>query len=102
MSTRGERRPMMYMVIRRYEGADQLADALVARRPEVEALISGVPGFGSYQALRSGSTLVTITVAADQAGTQESSRRAAGWVQESVPGLDLTPVITEGEVILDF
>ena len=41
----------------------------------MKALISGVPGFVTYAAVRSGDGGVTVTVCEDKAGTDESSRR---------------------------
>jgi hypothetical protein len=44
----------------------------------------------------------TITICEDQAGTEESVRRAAEWVRQNVQGADSPPEITEGEVGLHF
>jgi hypothetical protein len=94
----------MYAVVRRYPGGSALADALVQRRQEVTDLLKGVPGFKMYHALRAADgTIATITLCDDQAGTQETSRRAAGWVRENLPNASFgPPEITEGEVFLDF
>lgn len=94
----------MYAVVRRYTGGGQLADALVQKRPEVEELLRGVPGFRAYYAVRSGDgTVATITVCDDQAGTSESSRRAADWVRQNLSGVSISPPeITEGEAVLNF
>ena len=37
-----------------------------------------------------------------QAGTEESSRRAAEWVKESVSATADPPAITEGDMVLEF
>ena len=50
----------------------------------MKALISGVPGFVSYAAVRGGVGGVTVTVCEDKAGTDESARRAADWVKENL------------------
>ncbi len=94
----------MYAVVRRYTGGGQLADALVQRRQEVEQILSGVPGFRAYYALRSGDgTVATVTVCDDQAGTQESTRRAADWVRQNMTGVSMSPPeVTEGETFLNF
>ena len=94
----------MYAVIRRYTGASQLADALVQHEAEVSSLLRGVPGFKAYYALRTAEGAVaTMTVCEDQAGTQESSRRAAEWVRGNLAGLSIgAPEITEGETFLSF
>ena len=95
----------MYAVVRRYTGGSQLADMLTQRSQEVTALLTGVPGFRAYYALRSGDgTVATITVCNDQAGTSESSRRAAEWVRQNMGGATTmsAPEITEGETFLNF
>ena len=93
----------MYVVVRRWRNAATLADALTSRSQEVEELLRGVPGFVAYYAVRHGAELTTITACDDQAGTQESTRRAGEWVKqhvsESPPG---APEIIEGETILQF
>ena len=94
----------MYAVVRQYPGASQLFDELARRQGEVEALIRGVPGFVAYTLVRSADGGgVTISVYEDQAGTAESSRRAAEWVRQNVPAAaGSPPEITEGEVLYQF
>jgi hypothetical protein len=94
----------MYAVVRRYADASALADALVQHLEEVRSILIGVPGFKAYHALRTeDGGVVTMTVCEDQAGTQESSRRAAEWVRGNLTGISLPPPeITEGEAFLSF
>jgi len=96
----------MYAVMRTYsgQGASELFDLLgqPEREDEVTALISGVPGFVSYAAVRDGDGGVTVTVCEDKAGTDESSRRAAEWVKENVNTTIDPPTITEGDTVLQF
>ena len=94
----------MYAVVRTYsgKGATELFDALGQREEDVRALISGVPGFVSYAAVRNGDGGVTVTVCDDKAGTDESSRRAAQWVAENVDAAADPPTITEGSTVLQF
>ena len=94
----------MYVVVRSYsgQGASELFDLLGQREADVKELISGVPGFVSYAAFRSGDGGVTVTICDDKAGTDESSKRAAGWVEENVTGTVDPPAITEGNTILEF
>lgn len=93
----------MHGVIRRYSNASALADGLASNEQEVRELLTTVPGFHHYSAIRAGDTVVTVTVCDDAAGTAESSRRARNWVQQNLAGTNVgTPEITEGEVILDF
>ncbi len=90
----------MHVVIRRWTNAAALADAMQQRAQEVTDLLRGVPGFVAYYAVRSGDELATVTVCEDQAGTQESSRRAAEWVRQNAPGAAVTPEVIEGEVFV--
>jgi hypothetical protein len=94
----------MYAVVRTYsgQGASELFDLLGQREEDVKALITGVPGFVNYAALRSGDGGLTVTVCEDKAGTDESSRRAAEWVKENVSSTVDPPAITEGETVLQF
>lgn len=94
----------MYAVVRTYsgQGASELLDLLGQWEEDVKALITGVPGFVSYAALRSGDGGVTVTVCEDKAGTDESSRRAAAWVKENVTETVNPPTITEGDTVLQF
>lgn len=95
----------MYLVVRSYSGAgaSELFDLLGERQDEVKDLISGVPGFISYAAARTGDdTGVTVTVCQDKAGTDESSRRAADWVKENVSTAGTVPTISEGTTVAQF
>ena len=76
----------MYAVVRTYsgQGASDLLDLLGQREEDVKALISGVPGFVTYAAVRNGDGGVTMTVCDDKAGADESSRRASEWVSENL------------------
>ncbi len=93
----------MHAVIRRYQGASTLNDLLAQRSQDVEQLLRDVPGFVAYYAIRDGDELATVTVCQDQAGTQESSRRAAEWVKQNLTGGSVgAPEITEGEAFIQF
>ncbi len=93
----------MHAVVRRYRGASALNDLLAQRTQEIEQLLRGVPGFVAYYAIGAGDDLATVTVCEDQAGTQESSRRAAEWVGQNFTGGSIgAPEITEGEAFIQF
>ncbi len=94
----------MHAVVRTYsgQGASELFDLLGQREEDVQALISGVPGFVSYAAVRSDDGGVTVTVCEDQAGADESSRRAAEWVKENLGATANPPAITQGDTVLHF
>ena len=95
---------MMYVVGRSYsgQGASELFNLLGQREEDVKELISGVPGFARYAAFRSGDGGMTVTICEDKEGTDESSKRAAGWVKENVTGTVDPPTITEGSTVLEF
>ena len=59
---------------------------------------------GSSRTLvRSGDGGTSITICEDRAGTEESSRRAADWVRQTVPAAaGNPPEISEGEVLYQF
>jgi hypothetical protein len=95
----------MYVAVRNYSGsgASELFDLLGEREADVKELISTVPGFVSYVAARTGDDSgVTVTVCEDEAGTDESSRRAADWVKENTAGNGNPPTINAGTPILQF
>ena len=94
----------MYVVVRSYsgEGASELFDLIEQREADVKELISGVPGFVSYAAFRSGDGGTTVTVCQDKAGTDESSQRAAAWVKDNATGAVSPPEVTEGSAFLEF
>ncbi len=94
----------MYMAIRSYsgEGASELFDTLAEREDDVKALISTVPGFASYEAVRNNGGGQTVTVCQDKTGTDESSRRAAEWVKENIGVTVDPPKVTEGGTVLHF
>jgi len=94
----------MHVVIRTYSGpgASAVFDALEQRKADVETLISGVPGFVNYAAVRTGDGWLTVTTCESKAGTDESSRRAAEFIKENVSAEVDPPEITEGDTVLQF
>ena len=91
-------------MIRSYsgQGATELFDLLGRREEDVRELIGGVPGFVTYAAFRTDQGGATVTICQDKAGTDESSRRAAGWVQENATTAVDPPTITEGSTVIQF
>jgi hypothetical protein len=94
----------VYVVIRNYsgQGATELFDLLGQREADVRELIGGVPGFVTYAAFRTDEGGATVTVCQDKEGTDESSRRAAAWVQENVTTSVDPPRVTEGSTVIQF
>ncbi|HEV8217541.1 MAG TPA: hypothetical protein VGP95_16945 [Gemmatimonadaceae bacterium] len=95
----------MHATIRRWNAAAPLIAEIERRTQEVENIVSSTPGFVAYHAVKSGDTLISMTVCQDKNGADEVNRRAAKWVRDNFPAdvaVGLTPEITEGEEFLSF
>jgi hypothetical protein len=94
----------MHVVVRSYfgQGASELFDLLEQREEDVKELISGVPGFVSYAAFRSNGGGMTVTACQDEAGTKESTKRAAEFVKENMTTAIDSPETHEGATVLQF
>jgi heme-degrading monooxygenase HmoA len=95
----------MHATIRRWNGASKLIAEMERRAQEVEDIISSTPGFVAYHAVKSGDTLISITVCQDKNGTDETTRRSAQWVRENLPAeasAGLSPEVIEGEEFFNF
>lgn len=92
-----------YAVIRRYVLAEGASMDELVRRVETGfvPIVSGVPGFVSYTLIvpATGPVHASISVFRDKAGADESTRRAASWVQANVSSLvQGPPEVTAGLV----
>ena len=92
----------MHVTMRYYTSASALGDAMAAKTDEVRDLITTVPGFISYYAIRNGDVVTSVTVCKDKAGTDETTKRAAAWVKENVKGGVNPPGINEGDTFVSF
>jgi hypothetical protein len=94
----------MHAVVRTYSGgnASMVFDLVEQGADDVRELLGSIPGFVSYTAIRSADGGVTVTVCEDKAGTDESSKRAAGFVKERSTAMIDPPMITEGDTSLHF
>ncbi len=91
----------MHATMRYYHGNADLADELVARSDEVQALLRGVDGFHAYYMVRLDDATVSITVCDDEAGTAESTRVAAEWLAENMPDAAASPpMVSAGTVTI--
>lgn len=91
----------MHLTMRYYAGNADLADQLAGRADEIKSVISEVPGFQSYYAVRLDDATVTITACDDEAGTAESTRVAAEWIRENMPDLTASPpMVSSGTVTM--
>lgn len=79
----------MYAAIRTYKTAPGASEEIARRAQEGYApIVQGIPGFVAYYGIiGENDTVVTVSVFQDQAGEEESTRRAASWVQEALAGL---------------
>ncbi|MFI6599391.1 hypothetical protein ACIBHX_24330 [Nonomuraea sp. NPDC050536] len=91
----------MYATVRRYEGVTDPAEAGRRVSEGFVALISQVPGFVAYYWVDAGDgVMLSTSVYEDQAGAEESTRRAAGFVREQLASLlPNPPQVTAGEVV---
>jgi hypothetical protein len=85
--------------IRRYNGAPAMSDELVKRHDEIQAVLRPLAGFQSYDLVKTGDGVVSITICTDRAGAEESNRVAAVWLKDKLPMFAArTPEIMTGEV----
>ncbi len=93
----------MHTVVRNYRSNAELADELVKRSGDVEELIRGVEGFVAYYLVKTSNGTASISVFEDEAGTQESTRRAAAFVKQHVASVaGAPPEVIEGETVIHF
>ena len=91
----------MYATVRRYEGVTDPKEAARQVNEGFLPIISQVPGFVAYYWVDAGNgVMVSTSVFEDQAGAEESNRRAAEYVRENMaPLLPNPPQITAGDVV---
>ncbi|MEW2418198.1 hypothetical protein AB0953_31520 [Streptomyces sp. NPDC046866] len=91
----------MYAVVRRYEGVTDPAEA--GRRVDegFVPLLRQVPGFVAYYWIDAGGgVMVSTSVFEDRAGAEESIKRAAEFVRDSLASLlPEPPQVTAGQVV---
>lgn len=91
----------MYAVVRRYEGVTDPAEA--GRRVEegFVPLLRQVPGFVTYYWVNAGGgVMLSTSVFEDQAGAEESVKRAADFVRDNLASLlPEPPQVTAGQVV---
>ncbi len=91
----------MYVAIRRYKIKAGSMDEIVRRaQGGFVPLVSQIPGFVAYYGVDAGNDVgVTISIFQNQAGEEESTRRAADWVKQNVAEFVEGAVeVTAGEV----
>ncbi|TVL90247.1 hypothetical protein CD790_22265 [Streptomyces sp. SAJ15] len=91
----------MYAVVRRYEGATDPTEA--GRRVDegFVPLLRQVPGFVAYYWIDAeGGVMVSVSIFEDQAGAEESIKKAADFVRDNLASLlPNPPQVTAGQVV---
>jgi hypothetical protein len=90
-----------YLAIRQYQLAPgHTMEELVATVGSgLVPILQQVPGFREHFLVGTGEGVLSISVFADQAGAEESTRRAADWVQQNLTGFFTgPPTVTTGSV----
>jgi hypothetical protein len=91
----------MYAVVRRYDGVTDAAEAGRQVKEGFVPLLQDMPGFVAYYWVNAGGgVMVSTSVFQDQAGEEESTKRAADFVSANLASLlPNPPQVTAGEVI---
>jgi hypothetical protein len=91
----------MYAVVRRYEGVVHAAETGRRVKDEFVPLLREVPGFVAYYWVNAGGgVMVSTSVFEDQAGEEESTKKAADYVHANLASLlPHLPQVTAGEVV---
>jgi len=90
-----------YLAIRQYTFAPghTMGDLVTAVKSGFMPIVSQVPGFIEYYLVETADGAISISVFADQAGAEESTKRAADWVGETLKGYFAgPPVVATGTV----
>jgi hypothetical protein len=93
----------MHTTIRRYKiGSGTAADVAKKVEDEFAPQIKEIDGFSGYFVIDPGNDeLISISVFEDEAGTAESTKRAAAWVPDALAEFEPSaPEVAEGEVLL--
>lgn len=91
----------MYAAVRRYEAVTDPAEAGRRVNEGFVPLIRRVPGFVAYYWVDAGDrVMISTSIFEDQAGSEESTKRAADFVRENLASLlPNPPQVTAGEVV---
>ena len=92
-----------YLVIRQYQLAPghTMEELSALAESGFIPILRQVPGFQEYVLVETGEGVLSISIFTDQAGAEESTRRAADWVQQNLTGFYTgPPTVTTGSVWL--
>jgi hypothetical protein len=89
------------MAIRQYQfaGGHTMGELVTAVESGFMPIVSQVPGFIEYYLVETADGVVSISVFADQAGAEESTKRAKDWVSDALTGFFAgPPTVTTGTI----
>jgi hypothetical protein len=92
-----------FLAIRHYQFAPgrTMEELTAAVASGFVPIVREVPGFVEYSLVETDEGVLSISVFADQTGAQESTRRAADWVQQNIADMFAgPPTVTTGSVWL--
>lgn len=91
----------MYVAIRLYDGVKSPDEAAAKVRNEFLPVISKIPGFQEYYAVKAGNgTMASVSVFTDKPGAVESVQAATKWVQKNMSQfLPNPPKVISGETV---
>ena len=92
-----------YLAIRQYQLAPgrTMEELYAVVESGFIPILQQVPGFQEYFLVETGEGVLSISVFADQAGAEESTRQAADWIQQNMTGFYTgPPTTTTGSVWL--
>jgi hypothetical protein len=92
-----------YVVVRQYQFAPghTMADLIDAVTTGFIPIVREVPGFIEYFFVETTDGVLTIGVFKDPAGAEESTQRAADWIEENLTGFYAgPPTVTTGTIWL--
>jgi hypothetical protein len=92
-----------YLAIRQYQLAPDhtIAELAAAVESGFVPILEQVPGYLEYFLVETGEGVLSISTFKDQAGAEESTRRAADWVEQNLAGFFAgPPTVTTGSVWL--
>lgn len=91
----------MYVAIRLYDGVKSPDEAAAKVRNEFLPIISQIPGFQEYYAVKTGDgKMASVSVFKDKPGAEQSVQAATKWVQKNMSQfLPNPPKVISGETV---
>lgn len=91
----------MYVAIRSYEGVKFPEEAAAKVRDEFLPIVSKIPGFLEYYAIKTGdSSVASVGIFKDKPGADESVNAAKMWISKNMSRfLPNPPRVTSGQTI---